>query len=76
MNQYLFSKLLSNDNFFFRIAFESLKTDLDPEDENVLVSSEKFYEVMNKWAKKIANSNDEDDEFNRTPRLVTISILI
>lgn len=54
---------------FFRIAFESLKSDLDPENKNVLISSEKFFEIMNKWAKKIACSNDgSEDGFNCTPR--------
>lgn len=42
--------------------------DLDPENENVMVTSEKFFEIMNKWAKKIANSNEVDDDFNNTPK--------
>ncbi|KAJ8929347.1 hypothetical protein NQ314_017975, partial [Rhamnusium bicolor] len=48
-------------------ALESLRDALDPQSTNVCVSSEKFYEVMNEWTKKIANSSDENNDFNRTP---------
>lgn len=55
--------------FCSRIAFESLKLDLDPENKNVPISSERFFEIMNTWAKKIAGGNNEsDDEFNGSSR--------
>ncbi|KAG5881797.1 hypothetical protein JTB14_037093 [Gonioctena quinquepunctata] len=48
-------------------ALDSLKSSLDPDNKDVPVTSEKFYEVMNEWAQKIASSNDDDDDFIRTP---------
>lgn len=71
VNKY-FSNNAIHLNIFYcilRIAFESLKTDLDPENKNIPLTKEMFFDIMNKWAKKIASSNDEDEEsFNRTPR--------
>ncbi|XP_018563590.1 lymphoid-restricted membrane protein-like, partial [Anoplophora glabripennis] len=53
-------------------ALESLRRSLDPGNNNVCVSSEKFYETMNEWTKKITNSSDEDSDFNRTPSVLEV----
>lgn len=54
--------------FDFSSALESLKHSLDPENEDICVSSENFYKAMNAWTKKITNSSDEDSDFSKTPR--------
>ncbi|XP_074031666.1 uncharacterized protein isoform X2 [Leptinotarsa decemlineata] len=53
-------------------ALESLKSSLDPKNEDMSVTSEKFYEVMNEWAQKITGSNEEDEDFIRTPSQLDI----
>uniref|UniRef100_A0A6P7GE86 Uncharacterized protein LOC114337071 n=1 Tax=Diabrotica virgifera virgifera TaxID=50390 RepID=A0A6P7GE86_DIAVI len=50
-------------------ALDNLKRMLDPENTNIPVPGEKFYNVMNEWTQKIASHTDKDDGlFNETPR--------
>lgn len=51
--------------FCERTELMQLQEMLDPQDENVLVSKEKFYEVMNDWAKRINSTAvaDESESF-------------
>ncbi|KAJ8940665.1 hypothetical protein NQ318_017714 [Aromia moschata] len=54
-------------------ALESLRAALDPENNNVCISSEQFYEVMNDWTKKIAGSSeDANSDFNNTPNQLDV----
>ena len=57
--------------YFLSNALEDLRQSLDPENKDVLVHSNQFYEVMGQWSKKIAaDSSDSESDFNRTPRYI------
>lgn len=52
---------------------------LDPYSKNECIDGEKFYKVMNEWAKKIASNSEEensDGEFNQSARQVFLSTTV
>ncbi|KAF7277912.1 hypothetical protein GWI33_009031 [Rhynchophorus ferrugineus] len=53
-------------------ALEDLRNSLDPENKNVFVSSDHFYDVIGRWSQKIAAGTSDDDEFQPSCRLPAI----
>ncbi|KAJ8910884.1 hypothetical protein NQ315_000515, partial [Exocentrus adspersus] len=54
-------------------ALENLRKLLDPENADICVTSEKFYEAMNEWIQQISSfSTQEDSIFNKTPSVLEV----
>ncbi|XP_030747647.1 myosin-11-like isoform X3 [Sitophilus oryzae] len=48
-------------------ALEELKKSLDPENKDIVVTSERFYDVINQWSRKIAAGSPPDDFYPSNP---------